>query len=76
MAKSNPRTRKPKRARTLAISTLYNHCREDKDGQNNFYVRVPYIRISGAWLQQAGFYINNRVRVELKRRGRLVLTQV
>jgi|GEM_PF-7128352 len=76
MAKANPKTRTSKRARTLAISTAYSHCREDKDGQYHRHVRVPSIRIRGGWLQQAGFYCNNRVRVELKRRGRLVITQL
>jgi len=76
MAKPNPKTRTPKRARILAVSTLYSHCREDKENSYSTYIRVPYIRIRGAWLQQAGFYINNRVRVELKRRGRLVITQM
>lgn len=76
MAKANPKTRTSKRARTLAISTAYSHCREDKDGQYDRHVCVPSIRIRGGWLQQAGFYCNNRVRVELKRRGRLVITQL
>ena len=76
MAKANPRTRTPKRARTLTVSTLHSHIREDKERQCDVFVRVPHIRISGAWLHAAGFYSNNQVRVELKRRGRMVLTLI
>ena len=48
MAKPNPKTRTPKRARILAVSTLYSHCREDKENSYSTYIRVPYIRIRGA----------------------------
>jgi hypothetical protein len=40
------------------------------------YVRpteVPLLRVQGKWMEQAGFHIGNRVRVEVQP-GRLVLT--
>ncbi|WP_328822382.1 SymE family type I addiction module toxin [Paraburkholderia nemoris] len=34
---------------------------------------APWIRLSGRWLEQAGFEISGRIRVEVER-GRLVIT--
>ncbi|WP_278500700.1 SymE family type I addiction module toxin [Paraburkholderia fungorum] len=34
---------------------------------------APWIRLSGRWLEQAGFEISGRIRVEVER-GKLVIT--
>jgi toxic protein SymE len=34
---------------------------------------APWIRLSGRWLEEAGFEISGRIRVEVER-GRLVIT--
>jgi toxic protein SymE len=36
---------------------------------------APWIRLSGRWLEQAGFTINGKIRVEIDR-GKLVITPV
>jgi HSP20-like domain of unknown function (DUF1813). len=36
---------------------------------------APWIRLSGRWLQAAGFEISERIRVEVEH-GRLVITPV
>jgi hypothetical protein len=58
-------------SRRLTISSRYPEVR----ARRSQYVRVvpmPFLRLQGRWLDQAGFGIGAQVRVEVDR-GRLVL---
>jgi len=87
MAKSNPRTRthkharKPKLERTLTITGLTYQYAEPKDWPIGFTRAeccrrpriVPFIRLRGLWLEQAGFHYQDQINVEVSE-GRLVIT--
>ena len=53
--------------REFSISTLYRGNRNTQDG------RVPYIRLSGQWLEAFGFMRGERVLIAAEQ-GRLVVT--
>ena len=55
-----------KKSRRLAVSYYVT----DKPG-----VRVPYMRLCGRWLQDAGFVIGRHVKIEVGE-GRLTIEQV
>jgi hypothetical protein len=85
MANANPKTRPLKQERFLTISTLtYDPPYDPEDGQLRSFEfercretrpcrEVPYIRLKGQWLDDAGFHRNEKVRVEVGP-GRLVIT--
>ena len=83
MANANPKSRLRKQERTLTISTS-GYQPPDLDDQlrswefrscedSRPYVSVPYIRLKGQWLAEAGFHRRHQVRVEISH-GRLVIT--
>lgn len=59
------------RARRLTISRLYPEVRPRR-GEHVRSVPMPFLRLQGRWLDQAGFPIGAQVRVEVDR-GRLVV---
>jgi len=62
----------------LTIGKLYYYYTPTKDappGTSNRPVTVPWIQMRGRWLNEAGFAIGTKVRVQVKP-GRLVLTVV
>lgn len=78
MAKRNHKTENGNSVRYLTISKLrqpfyrpkgwpfYKSTPED-------YPPAPWIRLSGRWLEEAGFEISGKVRVEVEK-GKLVIT--
>jgi len=82
MAKANPKSRAPKQERYLTISTAtydtpydeqersieFDRCRETRRART-----VPFLRLKGQWLEEAGFKSSDQVRVEVNE-GRLVIT--
>ena len=81
MAKAHPKTRTPKRERALTITGITYEYAEPKDWPMG-YTRdecrrrprlVPFIRLRGLWLEQAGFHCNDQINVEVSE-GRLVIT--
>lgn len=83
MANSNPKTRPSKQERILTISTSGYQPPDIDDPLRTIeiknweearpYVSVPYIRLKGQWLEDAGFHRRQRVRVAVGH-GRLVIT--
>lgn len=83
MANANPKSRPRKQERTLTISTSgYQPISNDEQEgcfqllgcqESRPYVSVPYIRLKGQWLAEAGFHRSHQVRVEISH-GRLVIT--
>jgi len=47
--------------------------RPARDGRLLRPTVVPALRVQGQWMEQAGFHVGDRVRVQVKR-GRLILT--
>lgn len=62
----NPRR---KDVHVLTIATLHRPSTTNAMG----WVRVPYLRMSGQWLEKCGFNVGTRVYVKAER-GRLILT--
>ncbi len=50
-------------------ATIWEHCRNGTD------IPVPMIRLSGMWIEQAGFEPAHRIRIEVSP-GRLVITPI
>ncbi|HVK52484.1 MAG TPA: SymE family type I addiction module toxin [Pseudoxanthomonas sp.] len=82
MAKANPKTRPPKQERILTISTATYEPPDDGQLRSIEFYRchetrpcrtVPFIRLKGKWLEEAGFQSNQQVRVGVSA-GRLVIT--
>ncbi len=68
MAKRNPTSRKPA-ARQIRVGKLHYD-----EGVNFAACEVPYIRLRGHWLTDAGFNPDDVVTIRV-RHGRLVLTR-
>lgn len=47
----------------------------DRTQRNGYRAQavVPYLRVQGQWMEQAGFHVGDRVRVQVEQ-GRLILT--
>jgi toxic protein SymE len=78
MAKRNHKTADGTSVRYLTISRLRQPFYRPKEwpvwkrGYDD-YPPAPWIRLSGRWLQEAGFEISGKVRVEVQK-GKLVIT--
>lgn len=55
--------------RFLTVSSIYYPCRE------SITAPLPFIRISGLWLNQAGFHVGDRISVQV-RKARLTIIKV
>lgn len=82
MAKANPKTRPPKQERILTISTATYEPPDDDQLRSIEFERcrpsrpcrtVPFLRLKGQWLEEAGFKSRHQVRVGVSH-GRLVIT--
>lgn len=58
--------------RTLTISTLFRDAAQK--GSITGKVRVPHLRLTGRWLERAGFAPGARVHVVATANGQLVIT--
>lgn len=72
MAKQNRNAPKP---RFLTIG--YQHYEsQHKDKERRYRPRqVPFLRLSGDWLQAAGFTIGQKARVQVTRRGIMIVAE-
>ena len=59
-------TRKPRTTRRLTISRQYYDIRQD--GRWTGSRTVPFLRLSGDWLEQAGFRIDQKVSIKVTNR--------
>jgi toxic protein SymE len=73
MADANHKARPPVTERFVTIQQF----RRDRPGDSWHYNQesplVPWIRLSGLWLEQVGFKAQQRVRIQV-RKGKLVIT--
>ena len=63
------RNRRRKDVRVLTMATLHRPSATNANG----WLSVPYLRMSGRWLEQSGFAAGTRVYVKAEH-GRLILT--
>lgn len=78
MAERNHKTENGNSVRYLTVSKLrqpFNRPKHWPSWKSSYedYPPVPWIRLSGRWLNEAGFDISGKVRVEVEK-GRLVIT--
>jgi toxic protein SymE len=78
MAKRNNKTADGNSVRFLTVSRLRQPFARPKDwpvwkSSLEDYDPVPWIRLSGRWLNEAGFDISDKVRVEVQK-DKLVIT--
>jgi toxic protein SymE len=78
MAKRNHKTEDGNSVRYLTISKLRQPFYRPKGwpfwmNTPEDYPPAPWIRLSGRWLEEAGFEISGKVRVEVQK-GKLVIT--
>ncbi|APR34341.1 hypothetical protein BTO02_01775 [Paraburkholderia sp. SOS3] len=78
MAERNHKTENGNSVRYLTVSKLrqpFNRPKHWPSWKSSYedYPPVPWIRLSGRWLNEAGFDISGKVRVEVEK-GKLVIT--
>jgi toxic protein SymE len=78
MAERNHKTENGTSVRYLTVSRLrqpFNRPKHWPSWKSSYedYPPVPWIRLSGRWLNEAGFDISGKVRVEVEK-GKLVIT--
>jgi hypothetical protein len=64
-----PPTRKPQPYR---FSTVINEARQSR--ASNYLTLVPFIRLRGLWLQDAGFKIGDEIKIHVED-GKLTITR-
>ncbi|QQZ42327.1 type I toxin-antitoxin system SymE family toxin [Pseudomonas sp. SK3(2021)] len=71
MAKADHRATLPKTERFATIAADFYPPLDDAEYPR--HRRVPWLRLRGHWLQQAGFAVNQKIRIQVSK-NRLVIT--
>ena len=71
--KRNPFTDRHHQERRIKVSSMPREARKDLERPHATPVKVPWIRMQGKWLEQAGFEVHAHVRIRVMF-GCLVLT--
>jgi toxic protein SymE len=80
MANTDDKAVKDRSVRILTVSSQRRPWARPKDfpytrSEPPDYPDAPWIRLSGRWLERAGFQISDRIRVEVEK-GKLTITPV